>query len=342
MTPATLKAIAFRCLAVSLLLLMVEQAAFMTENPFTEAFVNLSILTGLLGGGLYVAAAVKPADRLRDPVLSVWAVGLVVCAVGILLRLIPYGTALHLFADRLNAYVGFPLAAIALGYWLIGRFSTTWTVWQRESLYTVAGLMALAGTLLTLSPVAPFVGNLTLFAAPILVLIVMAHSYHALANRNDNATLAPHWYALGLLLWLLGMGLLGGLRAQPDIYVFTMNLRITQAQSLLTLFAPLCIILGVINQIGAELHGQNGRITGYAPFWLVAFGVIGAALALAADGLVQAYLLALTPMTPSDIGAQLRVLDALGLLGKLSAACGVGIYALSFWLRRPPIPKEKL
>jgi hypothetical protein len=164
----------------------------------------------------------------------------------------------------------------------------------------------------------------------------MAHGYRALAARNDNATLAPHWYALALLLWLLGVGLVGSLRAQPDIYAFTHWLRMAQAQRLLTLFAPVCILLGATNQIGAELHGQNGRIAGYPPFWLIAFGVIGAALALSAGGLVQSYLLALTSMTPTDIAASLHVLDALALLGKVSVACGVGIYALSFWLRRPP------
>src|SRR5262249_53395438 len=118
-------------------------------------------------------------------------------------------------------------------------------------------------------------GNIAVFLVPILYLIFAAHSYHALSDRNPTHTLAAHWYALSLVLFLLGIGLIGALQAAPEVHSYTTGTRLSDLQSTLTLLAVVSMSLGFINQATAELRGQNRRVTGLMPFWLVAFGIVG-------------------------------------------------------------------
>jgi len=144
---------------------------------------------------------------------------------------------------------------------------------------------------------------------------------------------------LGLLLFLLGPGLLGGLQAAPGIHQWTVGTRLSDLQMTLTAFAVVAVVLGVINQVTAELRGQNGRVTGFTPFWLVAFGVVGGAAALGSAGVVQTYLERITGIGYLETQTLIMPLYALWLVGLLSAALGIGIYALTFWLRRPSNPE---
>lgn len=379
-------------------------------GAFANVLLNLAIVSGLLGGGIYVVANQYPENQLSGPrvknegllaygfilwtlllilaffagllgllegryllelpplldigqmvviglvivnvaqtarkwppTVLVWSVGMALNIIGVLIGLIATNYlqdhALRGLAVGLNTNVAYVLAAVALGYWLMRRFSNVSQDWADSSLYTVAGLLAVVGTLVVLSslyaPGVGVLGGIGLIAVPILYLIVAAHSYHALSNRNPTVTLAAHWYALGLLLLLLGPGLLGGLQAAPGIRQWTAGTRLSDLQMTLTALAVVAIVLGVVNQAAAELRGQNRRITGLMPFWLMAFGIMGGALALGGAGLAQTYLERILGVGYLETQTLIIPLYALWVLAWLSVALGVGIYALGFWARRP-------
>jgi hypothetical protein len=382
---------------------------------FSNMLLNLSVVSGLLGGGIYVVAAQNadnriPGQRLKNenllsyafslwtlililaffagvlgllegrnllelppildtaqivvilliivsvarsqsrwtPIALVWTVGMALSVVCTLTGLVPTSDylvdrVLQVLAVGINLDVAYVLAAVALGYWLMHRFSDVPQGWADNSLYTVAGLLSIAGVLVSLPEFyilgAPewvrILGNIALLVVPILYLIVAAHSYKALSNRNPTVTLAAHWYALGLLLLLIGAGLLGGLQAAPGIRQWTAGTRLSDLQTTLTTFAIVAIVLGVVNQVAAEMRGQNRRVTGLTPFWLVAFGIVGGAAVLGCAGVVQTYLERIAGIGYLETQTLLIPLYMLWLLAWLAIALGIGIYTLTLWLRRP-------
>jgi nitric oxide reductase subunit B len=378
-------------------------------GALSNVLLHLTIVSGLLGGGIYIVASQRADDRILGPRLrherllgytlalwtgvlilaflagtlgllegrhflelppvldiaqvivivlvlvnvtrgvsewtsfaQVWTAGMVLSVVCSVLGLIPttnyvIDRTLRALAVGINLYVAYVLAAVALGYWLMHRFSDVPQGWADSSLYTVAGLLSLAGVLISLTSLYPLGGfvNITVIIAPVLYLIFAAHSYRALSSRNPTATLAAHWYTLGLLLLLLGAGLLGGLQAAPGIHQWTAGTRLSDLQTTLTALAVVAIVVGVINQTVAELRGQNRRVTGLAPFWLISFGIIGGGAALAGAGIAQTYLERILGVGYLETQTLIVPLYALWVLGWLSVGLGVGIYALAFWARRP-------
>jgi nitric oxide reductase subunit B len=312
----------------------------MLELPFALRILQLILMILIL----YSVVSSNP----RSPVIQVWTVGLGISLIAILLSLIPPPDYL---ADRvlralvlgINLNIAYPLAAFALGYWLMRRFSTIEAIWVDTGVYTVAGLVSLAGVLVTLSPLVQIgapewsgtLGNITAVLVPILYLIVAAHCYSALSNRSTDPALSAHWFALSLVLLLLGVGLLGGLTSAPGINQWTIGTRLTDLQSTLTLLGAGAMALGVVNQGAAELYAQNRRITGLTPFWLVAFGAIGGGLALGVAGVAQTYMERLLSVGYLDTQNLLIPLYILWVIGMLLLAAGVGVYALALWARRP-------
>jgi nitric oxide reductase subunit B len=372
-----------------------------------NVLLNLAVLTGLLGGGVYMASDLEnsagnerilryaslgwmillivsiavslfgfldgrnmlelpPVLRVIQlilvvlviycivsrgrhlPVLQVWGVGIGISVVGGVLGLVAPNNyvddrILRALAVGLTINVAYPLAAFGLGYWMMRRFSDEEPMWLDTGTYTVAGLVTLAGVLVTLPPlfqlgtegIAVTLGNIAVILVPALYLIAAAHCYAPLANRSKNPALSAHWFALSLMCFLLGIGLLGALQAAPGIGQWTVGTRLTDLQSTLALFGAVAMGLGVVNQGAAELYGQNRRITGLTPFWLVAFGAIGGGLALGAAGVVQTYLERVLSVGYLDTQNLLTPLYALWVIGLLLVAAGAGVYALMFWARRP-------
>jgi hypothetical protein len=363
-----------------------------------NALLNLSIMSGLLGGGLYVAASdgaplneqliryafaawalltalvvaagllglmnngdlppllalvqviivlavlalVAPAAA-RLPVIQVWAVGLGVSALCSLWILLSGEFAPRLLAAGLRLNVGYALGAVALGFWLMHRFSNVTPAWADTGIYSVAGLVTLAGVWVSLPPLYPLgapdwartVGSIGVVVVPILYLIFAAHSYRALSDRNGTYTLAGHWFSLGVLLFLLGPGLLGALNAAPGVAQWTAGTRLTDLQNTLAAFAVLALCLGVVNQAAAELRGHNRRVTGLTPFWLVAFGILGGGLALGGAGVVQTFMERASGVGYLDVQTLVTPLYAGWVVGLLALALGAGIYGLTLWLRPP-------
>ena len=278
-----------------------------------------------------------------SPFAIVWMIGMSLSVVCTVIGLIPQGDyvqdrILRSLAVNININVAYVLAAIALGFWLITRFSNVVQAWADEGIYTIAGLVSLAGGLVSIAPLYAFgasniFGNIIVFLVPMLYLIYCGHSYRALKDRNPILTLSAHWYTLSVLLWLIGIGVIGALQSSPGIQQWTQGTRLTDLQYTLTALATLSMILGVINQGAAELRAQNQRVTGYMPFWFVGFGIIGGAVALGAAGIVQVYLERILSVGYLETQELLVPLYLFWIVGLFSVAIGAGIYALGFRAR---------
>ena len=115
--------------------------------------------------------------------------------------------------------VAFVLCSISVVFWLIPRYSRLDRDWAEGSLRITGVLVFLGGGMISLGRLI-MPAALSLAAAPLIALafvLLASHSARALRNRNENATLAPHWIALATILWLVGGGFLGALSIQPGI-----------------------------------------------------------------------------------------------------------------------------
>ncbi len=203
------------------------------------------------------------------------------------------------------------------------------------SLRTLAVLLALAGVLLSFTALGGVGGLLVLLT----YLIAASHSYLPLAHRNTTDTLAAHWLALGMLLLLLGVGMIGAIQLVPGIRADTAGTRLSILPEQAARWAIMAIVLGAINQIASELRTDQRRITGLLPFWLVAFSLIGSVLLLAGIGLVQVYverLLSLGyPIVTGDRETLLAPLYTLWAIAAALLPIGLIIYGFLFLLRHP-------
>ncbi len=328
------------------------------------ALLILSVLAGLFGllggrnlmelplvlnavlavGLLLVLAAVVPS--IRAPMTQLWTLGLVLVLVSILIGLLPAGDyiqerSLRALAVGLQMNIAYPLMALALGYWLMHRFSDLTPAWLEHDIYIAAGLVLLAGVCLTFARVqsaagwVSSVGNWATVIAPLLYVLVIARCYPALTQRNGTHTLAAHWFTLSILLYFLAFGLVAAVQLAPAIRPYTLGTRLADLQSTLTLMAAVVMSLGVVNQAAAELRGQNWRVTGLTPFWLVSVGILGGGLALGAAGVVQVYLERLLSIGYLDTQALIVPLYIGWVMGLITLLLGLVLYALGFWSHRP-------
>lgn len=322
-------------------------AALLTEwggalSPLRPAVASVQIIAA--GLALLTVAHAAPVT----PLAQVWLVGMATALLGRLLTLVvpsdPLAErALRALALGLVDSIGAPLAAVALAFWLMHRFSRAPLGWVQQTVYAAGGLVALAGAFASLPPLvllgapdwARAASSLGALVIPASYLVVAAHMYRAFSDRNATYTLAAHWCALGLLLLLIGPGLLGALQALPGVYVATAGTYLTRAQTSLARLVPLAISLGIANQAAAELRGRNWRVTGLIPFWLTSFGMVGGALALGAAGVAQTYLERLAGVGYLETQRLLTPLLALWVFSLALVGLGAAIYGLTFWRRRP-------
>ncbi len=310
------------------------------ELPIFLSIIQLVTLILFVGNIL--------AGSSRVPVIQIWGIGLIASILSTLISLLSLpdylsNQVLRALSLSLNLNIAYPLGAVALGFWLMHRFSNVTPVWADRGVYNVAGMLVIAGVLVSLPSLYTLgspewtgtIGNIAVIVVPILYLIFAAHSYRALSDRNPTHTLAAHWFALSLLLFLLGIGLIGSTQTLPDVHAYTTGTRLSDLQTTLTLLAVVSMSLGFINQATAELRGQNRRVTGLMPFWLVAFGIIGGALALGLTGVVQTFLERKANLGYLDTQTLIVPLYTGWFAGLVVLTSGILIYSLIFWLRRP-------
>ena len=272
-------------------------------------------------------------------IVRVWQIGLLLIAAS--------AFAAHLLEDvrALEALQAFrlhathPVAAVSLLFWLLRRCSRVEARWAEDGVRIVALLVFLAGASISLGRVG-LPAIVSLGATPLIALayvILAAHCCRALSQRNENASLAPHWMAVAALFWLAGGGFLGALGIQPAISEAISGSHLERAQDWLAGWAPLAIALAVVNESASSLRGGNQRVTGYAPLWLMAFGVGLAGIVQVCRGVAQIYLRDVAAVESGALPALLLPLTVIWMICLVAVAAGLGIYALGFWLRRPRI-----
>jgi|GEM_PF-6547158 len=242
----------------------------------------------------------------KSPFTQIWGIGMVIFVGAEIMHVleIPH---LH---QQLTYTLAYPLMTLAIGFWLITRFSNMAYGWVKDGLYILAVLVSVAGILLIFLP-----GWGTNSLAFIIYGMIAARSYRALTRHNDGQTLAAHWYAFSVIVLWIGILPIGF--GAMDLAAFLMT------------FAALSMILAGVNQSVAEMRSINRRITGLLPFWCIVFGVIALGYVLSVDSILSGIVLdepALEPIaTPMNQIVQ---------VSQVSIFLGMIFYALGFWARR--------
>ncbi len=313
------------------------------EGGWAAALLEAAVLSGLMGSVIYAKATGVHSSIL---LLGFTAGGIVVLSFGLQVLFNGTGTEASYYvalAQGTRHYIAYPLAAIALGFWLACRFSRLPEIWFQIGIYIAGGVILLAGVLLTLADLYPFAAapwitdftTVAAFLIPLLLLIYARHAYAPLANRSDSPALAAHWAALCLLLLLWGMGLAGSITAPVVIRQWVYGTRLTDLAHWLTLYAVLAMSLGGINQATMELRGLPRRITGLMPFWLMSFGLNGLGLTWLLVGTGQLYLGRMAGLAPQGVNELTRLLYIGQVIAAALMLMGAMIYAVQLWVRRP-------
>lgn len=289
---------------------------------------------------LFLLTALATHHRAADdqPCLRVWSVGMLLISICLLTTPLAPGRwteVLHLF----QLHVAYGIGSVSLVFWLMRRFSAVESVWIDDGARIVAALVFLGGSLISIAPLglAPII---SLSAAPLILLsfmILAGQCYRALSQRNPDASLAPHWIAHATLFWLVGGAFLGAICAQSEIYEALRDTALADARGWLMLWVHLIAVLAFVNGGAGELRGDNRRVTGYVPLWLIGFGVGLSTILGACRGIVQIYLRQVTALDAAALRELLLPLTALWIICLLAVGCGILTYALGYRARRPRI-----
>lgn len=267
-----------------------------------------------------------------------WQAGLLLSAVSLpAAQFAPGGFAVAISAFQIN--VAFALCALSIAFWLWPRYSSVENESAEESLRLAAVSLCLGGGLTSLGRLGlpELIG---LSAAPLIVLcyvILAGNLARSLRHRNDDASLAPHWIALATLFWLVGSGLLGALTIQGGVGRGIDQTDVSAAQAWLGGWAIVSVVLAFCNETATSLRGDNRRVTGYVPLWLIAFGVGLSFIAQLCRGVAQFTLREYAPDAAHSEAELLLPIAAVWFICLLAAAGGIVAYALGFYLRRPDI-----
>ncbi len=297
-------------------------------SPFEVGWLLDGAMIVLLLAWLGLSLTGRPSTFLR-----VWQVGILLTALSLAAGHLA-GREWAAVIGRFQLHAAYGLCGVSVFFWLMTRWSRASSEWAQDGVRIAAVSLVAAGSLISLAAAglsAIVVGIATLLI-PLCHLILAGHSCRVLRERGADASLSPHWMALAALYWLIGGGFLGtfGIYLRSDGYL-------ADAQQGLIGWVMLTIALGFVNGCAAELRGDNRRVTGYAPFWLIAFGVGLATVMQICRGAVELYLREVFALDAASIAGLLLPLTVIWLIGLLAAAMGILIYALGFWARRPQI-----
>jgi len=305
-------------------------------SPFDlDAALDLAAALALL---LLAAVSFLVAGGYASAYLRVWQGSLLLIVISFVAGQLLEGRAL----DAVRGFqiqVAYPIAGLSVMFWLMRRYSRVDEEWAADGVRITALLVFLAGSLISLGrlelPAVVSLGATLLI--PLCTIILAGHSYRALSSRNENASLAPHWIAAATFFWLVGGGFLGTLSIQPAIGEAMRGTDFAQAQDWLARWVPLAIVLALVNEGASSLRGDNRRVTGYVPLWLIAFGAGLASIVQTCRGVAQIYLSDVAAVEASAMLELLLPLTLVWIICLFAVAVGIVTYALGFWLRRPRI-----
>ena len=297
--------------------------------------IELDLATAL---ALLLTLAASSRAGAARAFLRGWQIGLLLIVISLVAAHLLEGRAL----DAVRSFqiqVAYPIAGLSVMFWLMRRYSQVEEEWAEDGLRIAALLVFLAGSLISLGRLG-LPTLISLGATPLIPLgyiILAGHSYRALSSRNENASLAPHWIALATLFWLVGGGFLGALSSQPAIGEAMRGTDLAQAQDWLAGWVLIAIVLAFVNEGASSLRGDNRRVTGYVPLWLIAFGAGLAAITQASRGVAQIDLRDVAAVEASAMSELLLPLTVIWIICLFAVAAGIATYTLGFWLRRPEI-----
>lgn len=378
-------------------------------NAFTTLLLHIAVLTGLIGGGLYIITPEETRENglpintiLRYGALG-WRIFLIAAvlvgvfdlfargatlhdlplllelvrialvllffviagvgvknldapklmwfvAVGILLAAMLIGLftspnylqniVMRTLANGLTVNVGYVLGTLALTGWYIGRHSTVPAEWFASRLYLSAGLLTLAGGLVSVAPLhtlnqSDLLNGLGIFGAvfiPFSVLVFAAFSYRSLTHHKPDDVPGLAWIVLSALTLILSVGVLGGLASLPAVNQWTQGTRVSDLQTFLTILAAMFALIGMSQEFSADILALHQHRS--IEFWLVAVGTAAAGFALAAAGLVQIYLERVLGIGYLDTQTHITPLYAAWIVGLVVLAVGVLIYTAQYVLNR--------
>lgn len=277
---------------------------------------------------------------IRQPshFLMVWTVGIVLIISSLLAQWVvtdSWQIVVYLFRIQ----IAYMVTSVSIMFWLMTRWSNVRADWARDGVIIVAGCVALAGFFITIAPLhrSPFLSIIAVLIVPICYMILGGHSYRALRDRNQNQSLSPHWIAIAVLFWLAGAGFLGTLSTHFGFQQWLQGTRLAGAQHSLMLWGVLAVILSLTNYTATTLRGENRRVTGYMPLWLMAFGTGFGMIVRGCAGVVEVYLRNILLLDTVTVDALLIPLSLVWIICLLIVALGIMIYAIGFWIRRPII-----
>ncbi len=301
---------------------------------------SIAVSSTLLIIGLLVFVGPTYIQSERSRFLTIWQVGILLCILGLILQVMfDNTTSVALFLT----HVAYGVVAVSITFWLISRWSHVHHSWVNDGIISVSGGVILAGLLISASQIElfPFYG----VVADIIILtcytMLGGHHYRALRDRTNDMSLSPHWIALGTVFWL-GVGFMGVMSSQVGIHDVMQGTQLADVQLDLVYWLMIFIILGLVNYIATYLRGENRRVTGYMPLWLIGFGVGLMLIIGLCTGVVEIYLNVLIQLDSEIIRVLLIPLDITSIICQLGVTLGVIIYALGYVARRPKIVVAEL
>jgi hypothetical protein len=210
------------------------------------------------------------------------------------------------------------------------RWSRVRIEWTHDGVWIVSGVVALAGALISFAPLA--VGSVKLVMSIVILpcyMILAGHHYRALRDRTHDMSLSPHWVAMATVMWL-AIGFIG-------VVAVMLGTHLVQVQLTLVRWVVIMVNLSMINYVIPYLHGQNKRVTGYIPLWLVGFGVGLVGIAVLCRAIVAIYLRDLLHLATHRADVLLLPMTIAVIICWFAVVAGVIIYTLGYVARRPKI-----
>ena len=304
------------------------------SSPFLPALLTDVVLAIVLLALLTISMTVL----VKSVYLHVCQIGILLVSLCLPAQHLVDG-AWQLVITLFQFHVAYGICAVSLVFWQMRHFSTVDPNWSRDGVRIVAALVFLGGSLISLAPLG-MTTLISLGATPLILLsymILAGHLYRALSLRNADASLSPHWIALATLFWLISGGFLGVIGVHAGINKAIAGTALTQSQAWLMAWALLAIVLAFVNASASELRGDNRRVTGYVPLWLIGFGVGLSSILAACRGVVEIYARDVFAAEASSLPALLMPLTQIWIICLLAVGLGIIFYALGFWARRPQI-----
>ncbi|MCU0513479.1 MAG: hypothetical protein MUE40_13035 [Anaerolineae bacterium] len=296
--------------------------------PAVAALLCVALVFRSLDADSLLRARPRPPRPEEGTARATWTIALRLWAAGLLLAALLYPAA-----GRAALIAGGLPVSVALLFWLMPRYSQVSAAWCATGALAQGSLLTLAGGLALLAPVGEVAGGL-LWAVVLPPVMLLAHLYRACTRHQPVYTLAAHYSVLAGVLWLAALSVLGGPLLFPGIAALAGPAGLAAAQHNLILGGLLATVLAVLNQMAAELRGENRRVTGLLPFWLISSGMLFGGLAQAAAALVALYLDGLLRLEAGRSAALQLPLAALASLPAALLAAGLVLYALGWRARR--------